>query len=273
MKKIFNNKLAVFSLLVLTLGCKKTLDINQSPNNPPIESATMEVLFPSAVMSTASRVGGDLSIVGGMWAQFWTQNNNSSQFRTVDVYDLPSASQYVDGPYSALFSGGLFDYSLGLSKAAEAKNWRYNLMYTVMKAYTYEVLVDLYDKVDLHHLVGEDKAHAMGHLGKLESVEDLPGDDVLITYIQNAVILNKEGIKLPKKDAAPKTELLVPDDFIERLVAADAGVNFEKFSTSKRKEYLDWFNEAKTEATRNKRMDTAIEWIAEGKSRNWKYER
>ncbi|WP_367865050.1 SusD/RagB family nutrient-binding outer membrane lipoprotein [Pedobacter sp. WC2423] len=147
MKKIFNNKLAVFSLLVLTLGCKKTLDINQSPNNPPIESATMEVLFPSAVMSTAGRVGGDLSIVGGMWAQFWTQNNNSSQFRTVDVYDLPSASQYVDGPYAALFSGALFDYSLGLSKAAEAKNWKYNLMYTVMKAYTYEVLVDLYDKV------------------------------------------------------------------------------------------------------------------------------
>lgn len=127
---------------------------------------------------------------------------------------------------------------------------------------------------DLHHLTGEDKPHSMGHLGKIVSVEDLPGDDVLITYIQNAVILNKEGIKLPKKDTAPKTTLQVPDDFVERLVVVPAaGINFEKFSFSKKKDYLAWFDEAKTEATRNKRMDTAIEWITEGKSRNWKYEK
>ncbi|MBB5639297.1 uncharacterized protein YdeI (YjbR/CyaY-like superfamily) [Pedobacter cryoconitis] len=127
---------------------------------------------------------------------------------------------------------------------------------------------------DLHHLVGEDKQHAMGHLGKLESVEDLPGDDVLITYIQNAVILNKEGVKLPKKTTAPRTDLQVPDDFVERLVTVPAaGINFEKFSYAKKKDYLEWFKDAKTEATRNKRMDTAIEWIIEGKSRNWKYEK
>ncbi len=127
---------------------------------------------------------------------------------------------------------------------------------------------------DLHHLTGEDKPHSMGHLGKIESVVDLPGDDVLITYIQNAVILNKEGVKIPRKQATPKVNLQVPDDFIEKLVNdPDAGVNFEKFSYSQKKEYLEWFTEAKTEATRNKRMETAIEWIAEGKSRNWKYER
>jgi uncharacterized protein YdeI (YjbR/CyaY-like superfamily) len=127
---------------------------------------------------------------------------------------------------------------------------------------------------DLHHLTGEDKPHSMGHLGKLESVEDLPGDDVLITYIQNAVILNKEGVKVPKKVAAPKIALQVPDDFVERLIVVPvAGINFEKFSYSQKKDYLEWFSEAKTEATRNKRMDTALEWITEGKSRNWKYER
>jgi len=52
-----------------------------------------------------------------------------------------------------------------------------------------------------------------------------------------------------------------------------AGINFEKFSYAKKKDYLEWFKDAKTEATRNKRMDTAIEWIIEGKSRNWKYEK
>ncbi|KIO76459.1 hypothetical protein TH53_14530 [Pedobacter lusitanus] len=147
MKKIFNKKVAVVSLLVLSLGCKKSLDINQSPNYPPVESATMETLFPAAVLSTAGRVGGDLSIVCGMWAQYWTQNNNSSQFRNVDTYDLQSASAFVDGPYTQLYAGGLYDYTTGLALANTSKNYRYKLMYTVMKAYTYQVLVDLYDKV------------------------------------------------------------------------------------------------------------------------------
>ncbi len=48
---------------------------------------------------------------------------------------------------------------------------------------------------------------------------------------------------------------------------------FEEFTYSARKEYVEWITEAKTEDTRTKRMTTAIEWIAEGKSRNWKYER
>ena len=127
---------------------------------------------------------------------------------------------------------------------------------------------------DLHHLTGEDKPHSMGHLGRIESVTDLPGDDVLITYIQNAVILNKEGVKKIKKPAAPKMELAIPDDFRNELIRVpEAKAHFEKFSYSQKKEYLEWFSEAKTEATRNKRINTALEWIAEGKGRNWKYEK
>jgi len=148
MKKIFNiNNLLIFSLVFLSAGCKKTLDINESPNNPSIEAATAETLFPSAVMSTAGRVGGDLAIVGGLWAQFYTQNNNSSQFRTLEIYNVTSTSSFVNGPYTELFSGALFDYQLGITKSVEKQDWRYNLMNTVMKAYTYEVLVDLFDKV------------------------------------------------------------------------------------------------------------------------------
>lgn len=135
------------SVLLLSFGCKKTLDINVSPNNPSLDAATMEVLFPSAVMSTAGRVGGDLSIVGGLWAQFWTQNNNSSQFRTVDAYDVTNTSAFITGPYAELYTGALNDYHLGLEKAQAAQDWRYNLMNTVMNAYTFQVLVDLFDKV------------------------------------------------------------------------------------------------------------------------------
>ena len=148
MKKILNiNNLIICSLLLFSAGCKKTLDVNESPNNPSIDAATAETLFPSAVMSTAGRVGGDLSIIGGLWAQYYTQNNNSSQFRNLDIYNLTATSTFVNGPYTELYSGALFDYQLGLTKSVEKQDWRYNLMNTVMKAYTYEVLVDLFDKV------------------------------------------------------------------------------------------------------------------------------
>lgn len=158
MKKIiFNKKILVLSLLLLNFGCKKTLDINESPNNPSLEAATSEALFPSAVMSTAARVGGDLSIIGGIWSQFWTQNNNSSQFRTVDAYDITNTSNFINGPYSELFSGALADYQLGLQKAEESENWAYFLMNTVMKAYTYQVLVDLFDQVPYTEALQTDK--------------------------------------------------------------------------------------------------------------------
>ncbi|OKS84999.1 YdeI/OmpD-associated family protein [Mucilaginibacter polytrichastri] len=65
----------------------------------------------------------------------------------------------------------------------------------------------------------------------------------------------------------------MPDDF-EDLLATNINEKqyFEAFSYSKRKEYLEWFVDTKTEATRQKRMNTAVEWLAEGKSRNWKYQ-
>lgn len=147
MKKIFNYKhIITLSALFVASGCSK-LDINRSPNNPAIEDATMEVLFPSGTMSTVGRVDGDLSIIGGMWAQFWTQNSGSSQFRTVDAYDLSNSSTLVNPPYTELFSGALNDYKLTLELAAKSNETHYNLMATVMKAYTYQVLVDLFDKV------------------------------------------------------------------------------------------------------------------------------
>ena len=67
-------------------------------------------------------------------------------------------------------------------------------------------------------------------------------------------------------------ELVVPDDLAKALKRNKAAqATFDKFSPSNKREYVDWITEAKTEATRNKRLETAIEWMAEGKTRNWKY--
>lgn len=139
-------KVLMFSAMVfLAFGCKKTLDINVSPNNPLIETTTPEVLFPSAVASTTGRVGGDLTILGGIWAQYYTQANASNQYKTIDSYALTRND--FNGSYNELFSGALADYQLAIKLAQAKSDWRYNLMATVMKAYTYQVLVDLYDKV------------------------------------------------------------------------------------------------------------------------------
>lgn len=114
---------------------------------------------------------------------------------------------------------------------------------------------------------------AMGHLGKITSMRDLPSNAVLTRYIREAMKLNEEGVKVPKKTATtdPK-ELVVPDDLLRALKTNRKALKtFEDFSYSNRKEYVEWITEAKTEATRERRLETAVEWMSEGKIRNWKY--
>ncbi len=116
---------------------------------------------------------------------------------------------------------------------------------------------------------------AMGHLGKLTSLKELPSDKKIISWIKEAMQLNEKGIKLPAKSITVKTTVLhLPDFFISALNKnKKAKQVFEKFPPSHKKEYLEWIIEAKTEATREKRLKTAIEWMAEGKNKNWKYQK
>lgn len=112
----------------------------------------------------------------------------------------------------------------------------------------------------------------MGHLGKITSLKDLPSSKVMIAYIKEAAKLNEEGIKLPPRPKKEAKEIEVPADLIKALnKVKEAKRTFEGFSYSHRKEYVEWITEAKTEATRQKRIDTTIEWLSEGKSKNWKY--
>ncbi len=109
-------------------------------------------------------------------------------------------------------------------------------------------------------------------LGKLTSLSDLPPDAELIAFIEEAMKLNEQGVKLPERESKGPKEIAMPDEFAERL-EADPAVReiFEAKSPSFRKEYLVWIGDAKTDATRQKRIDESLEWIAEGKGRFWKY--
>jgi uncharacterized protein YdeI (YjbR/CyaY-like superfamily) len=113
---------------------------------------------------------------------------------------------------------------------------------------------------------------AMGSFGRITSKNDLPPDDVIIKLVRQAIELNEKGIKVEKKPSAKK-ELVVPDYLTAALKKNKAAQKtFEDFPYSCKKEYVEWLTEAKTEPTREKRLATTIEWLAEGKRRNWKYE-
>lgn len=113
---------------------------------------------------------------------------------------------------------------------------------------------------------------AMGNLGKITSVEDLPSDSELSRMIDSAVaeiIENRE-----KKSSTVKRikKVIVPADLMKALTAnAVAQATFKALSNSGKKDYVEWITQAKTQKTRSKRLLQAIEWMNEGKDRNWKY--
>ena len=108
---------------------------------------------------------------------------------------------------------------------------------------------------------------------KATSLEDLPGDEVLLAYIREAVDLNERGIKVPRAKSARHAEALeIPEDLQAALGDnEDARKTFDNFSYSQRKEYVEWITDAKRKATRTRRLAQAVEWLADGKPRNWKY--
>jgi len=118
----------------------------------------------------------------------------------------------------------------------------------------------------------ENNKSAMGHYGKITGLDDLPSDKIIIARIKEAMKLNDEGIKLPERNKPERSEVVVPDSLQSELAKnKKAAVTFNNFSPSQKREYTDWIIDAKTEETRNKRIATAVEWISEGKIRNWKY--
>ena len=118
---------------------------------------------------------------------------------------------------------------------------------------------------------------AMGQYGKIAALTDLPSDADLTEKLREArARIDTAGTALKKKPAAArqaKTELPVPPEFQAALDANPAAqATLDGFAPSHRREYIDWVAEAKRAVTRDKRIAQAVEWLAQGKKRNWKYE-
>ena len=109
--------------------------------------------------------------------------------------------------------------------------------------------------------------------GRITALSDLPSKRIISGYIKEGMKLNDAGVKSPTR-SKPKTpkEVIVPDDLTMALQKnKKALATFATLPPSHKREYIEWITEAKTETTRTRRLETAVEWMAEGKSRNWKY--
>ena len=118
----------------------------------------------------------------------------------------------------------------------------------------------------------EEQKSAMGQFGRLTSLDDLPPRGALEALVHKAMKLTDEGVK-PPRDKQSKQPFTVPQD-LRAAIDADpaAAATFGGFPPSAQRDYVDWIVEARRDETRRKRIVQAVEWLAEGKRRHWKYE-
>jgi Bacteriocin-protection, YdeI or OmpD-Associated/Domain of unknown function (DU1801) len=123
---------------------------------------------------------------------------------------------------------------------------------------------------------GTKPGQGMGKFGKITGVKDLPSDKVLTGYIKHAAGFITSGERTTslarpakkKRRAAPE----VPAELAAALNKNRAAAKvFAEFSPSCQREYTEWIGEAKRLETKAKRVAQAVEWMAEGKQRHWKY--
>ncbi|MEP6944723.1 MAG: YdeI/OmpD-associated family protein [Acidobacteriota bacterium] len=162
----------------------------------------------------------------------------------------------------------------------ETKKWSfphfdYKGMMCSMAAFTEHMAFNFWKQKLLDESAFPAEKTAMGSFGRIRSLADLPDDATMKKLIADAMKLNDDGVKVAKArpTAAEKKELEVPAVLLAALALNEkAAETFTNFPYSCKKEYVQWITEAKTEPTRDKRLATTIEWLAEGKRRNWKYE-
>jgi uncharacterized protein YdeI (YjbR/CyaY-like superfamily) len=122
---------------------------------------------------------------------------------------------------------------------------------------------------------GAKSEEAMGQFGRIRSVKDLPSKKEITALIKRAMKLNDEGVKpATRTKTVQRAEIPMPEE-LARALRANKGAKkqFDAFPPGKQREYVEWIADAKTDATRAKRVEQAVEWISEGKARHWKYER
>jgi len=154
-----------FAVVAFASGCKKFLDVNESPNQPT--DADVKLLLPSAQAATAHVLANQFGINSGIWAQYWTQNPYSSQYRTNERYlNQPSSA---NTPWSLLYAGALQDYKNVLEKAGNYT--QHAAIAYIMKAYTFQMVTDAWGDVPLGEALNNGSGLNIGYASQ-EAVYD-----------------------------------------------------------------------------------------------------
>jgi hypothetical protein len=143
-----------------------------------------------------------------------------------------------------------------------------------MAAFKQHCAFNLWKASLLKDALGATSGEAMGQFGRITSEKDLPPRARFVALVKKAAALNEAGVTRPREPKAARPPLRVPPEFMAALKKnKKALATFDAFSPSHKREYVEWVAGAKTDATREKRLATAVAQMADGKSQNWKYER
>ncbi len=122
-----------------------------------------------------------------------------------------------------------------------------------------------------HAQIFQNAGNARISMIRMQSLADVPPGKILVSYIREAVDLNERGVKIPSK-SKKKRDITVPDVLINALNEnKKARAVFESLSRSHQREYVEWLTEAKREETRKRRLEITLQWLSDGKPRNWRY--
>ncbi len=142
-RKIIRKIAFLFGIVLLGIGCRKSLDINQNPN--VANDATVDLLLPSAEVTIATNMGVQFQINGSVWGQYWTQNPNSSQYRDLERYQ-PTAPDY-DRPWTIFYATAGTDLMQIENKAAATNKKQYQAIAMLLRAYMFQVITDAWGDV------------------------------------------------------------------------------------------------------------------------------
>ncbi len=157
------------NLVILVSSCQDWLDINQDPNNPA--EVDYEMILPSGITSVVYVMGGRYQVLGALWSQHLTQSPGASQYSGIDSYDINSSS-FDDNQFGELYSGALKAFEYVRQESLHEQEWNYYLIATVMQAYTFQVLADLYDEIPFSEALAGEMNNLTPHYEKGQDIYD-----------------------------------------------------------------------------------------------------
>ena len=142
-----------------------------------------------------------------------------------------------------------------------------------MAAFKKHVMFGFWKHQLMTELIPKGEHRAFGQYGRIESIDDVPSQAHIVKLVKLAKKLNDDNVKVPKAARSKKPPVKTPAVLAAALKKnAKARAAYDAFSPSHKREYVEWLMDAKTADTRDRRLAQAIEWMAVGKSRNWKYQ-